>query len=468
LPAKFLLAKIALVQKDYAGAAKLLDRILVKNPDFVDAVLLRGQLNLVQKKTAAALADFQEALKIDPASQGALELMGLAYLRAEDIDKARSAFRQLLVLDPKLYGQRAQLAELDIRSNDFQSAIDNLQILINQGARGPELYLLLGAAYLGNKDPGDARAALDKFLKVNPKDGRGNYLYGLVLRAQGKQDQALGYFEQALHASPPVNAALAQIVSVYTSEKKFDAALKYVTDQIGAEPKNVDAYLLLGQIRYFRKETAQAEAAWLKAVSLDPRFIAARLSLAQLYAANKQFDKAFDQLNGILGIEPKNISALMLSGVVYQEKGDIPKARKAYETLLAASPSFAPAANNLAYLYCEYDHDYSKALSLAQIARQQEPADPNIADTLGWVLYNQKNYAMALTYLKESGAKLPDNPEIQFHLGMVQYRLGDMNAAKQSLDIALKKGGPDFKEAAQVRQALREIDKKASLVGGGH
>ena len=183
------------------------------------------------------------------------------------------------------------------------------------------------------------------------------------------------------------------------------------------------------------------------------------MELAQLYAGKNEFDKAVAELSEIIKKDPGNVGALMLYGMLYQGKGDIPKARKAYEALLALHPTYAPAANNMAYIYSEYDHDYTKALGLAQTARQQQPADPDIADTLGWVLYNQKNYSMALTYLKESAAKLPGNAEILYHLGMTQYRLGDINAAKQSLDAALKKGGVDFKEAVQARQALSELAK---------
>ena len=416
-------------------------------------------MNLVRKKTAEALSDFHEALRINPGSEGALKLMGLAYLEKEDIGKAKSSFQQLLTIDPGLYGQRAQLAELDIRSGDFQSAIDNLQILIDKGVKEPGLYLLLGAAYLGNKDPVDAQAALEKFIKEKPGDGRGKYLCGLALKAQGKLAEAEGYFSRALHASPTVKEALAQLVSVCIAEKKLDVALKYVTDQIAADPKDGLGYQLLGEVRFVRKEKDQAEAAWLKAIELKPGFIEARMELAELYAGKNEFDKAVAQLNEIVKKDPGNAGALMLSGMLYQGRGDIPNARKSYEALLAKHPTYAAAANNMAYIYCEYDHDYGKALGLAQTARQQQPADPNIADTLGWVLYNQKNYSMALIYLKESAAKLPENADILYHLGMTQYRLGEVNAAKQSLDAALKKGGAAFKEAAQARQALGELAK---------
>jgi tetratricopeptide (TPR) repeat protein len=44
----------------------------------------------------------------------------------------------------------------------------------------------------------------------------------------------------------------------------------------------------------------------------------------------------------------------MTLGLVYQAKGDIPKAQQAFEKVLTLNPRFAPAANNLAALYSEH------------------------------------------------------------------------------------------------------------------
>ena len=81
----------------------------------------------------------------------------------------------------------------------------------------------------------------------------------------------------------------------------------------------------------------------------------------------------------------------MMSGIIDQKKGDMPKARDAYEKAVELNPNFVTAANNLAYIYSEEFKDYDKALNLAQKANQLAPDDPNVSDTLGWVLYRKGN-----------------------------------------------------------------------------
>ena len=456
LPASFYLARMAFAENDFDGSTKLLDAILQKNANYIDALILRGQINGARKKTAEALNDFKEALRINPGSELALQFMGLTYLERADIADARSSFREVVRLDPDLYDPRVRLAELDLRSGDFQSAIDNVQALLGKGVKEPVLYLLLGSGYLGKQDPVKAEEALQTYLEKSPGDARGKYLLGLALRGQGKKAEAVRYFEETLNASPPVMDSLAQLVSIDIADKNLDSALHRVAKQIEISPGNAELYGLLGRVHIVRKEMDQAEAAYLKAIEIDPKLVQVYMDLAQVYSVTKKFDKSLVKLDEVIKLDPKNIGALMLSGILRQKEGDIPGARGAYEAVVALNPGFVPAANNLAYLYCEYLGDTDKAVRLAKTAREIDPDNPNIADTLGWALYKQSHYEWALTYLQGSAAKLPDSAEVLFHLGMVQYQLGAYPEAKQSLSRALEKGG-EFRGASEARSALEQI-----------
>jgi Flp pilus assembly protein TadD len=135
-------------------------------------------------------------------------------------------------------------------------------------------------------------------------------------------------------------------------------------------------------------------------------------------------------------VQPDNVAALMLLGVLDEQTGKTAEARKAYEEVLAAQPRFAPAANNLAWLLAETGGDLERAWQLARVAREAAPAEPHVADTLGWILHRRGMYEAALPLLKESLAKLPDNPEIQYHLGLTYARIGDRDNARRVLASA--------------------------------
>jgi Flp pilus assembly protein TadD len=101
------------------------------------------------------------------------------------------------------------------------------------------------------------------------------------------------------------------------------------------------------------------------------------------------------------------------------------------------NPRFVPAANNLAWLYTEHGGDKEKALQLAQTAKELAPEDPRISDTLGWILYKRGVYQRALALLKESATKLPNNPQVHYHLGMAYAQVGDKENARKALALAV-------------------------------
>ena len=145
----------------------------------------------------------------------------------------------------------------------------------------------------------------------------------------------------------------------------------------------------------------------------------------------------------------------MTLALVREKMKDFQGAADAYEKVLASKADFVPALNNLAYLYAEHLNQPKKAVEIARKARTAQPADPSVADTLGWALFKQKDYPQALALLQESAEKLTTSPLVQFHLGMARYMMGQPDAAKAAFEQALK-APADFtgKEEAQRRLAL--------------
>ncbi len=99
-------------------------------------------------------------------------------------------------------------------------------------------------------------------------------------------------------------------------------------------------------------------------------------------------------------------------------------ASKTYHQLLDVDPDNGVALNNLACLYAGKLNDLEQAQALAQRARNALPGDPAIMDTLGWILHRQGRYGSAASLLRDAARLLPRSAEVQCHLGMNDYKLG--------------------------------------------
>ncbi len=196
-----------------------------------------------------------------------------------------------------------------------------------------------------------------------------------------------------------------------------------------------------------------AEEAFKKAIELDNSLLPAYMNLAKVYHKTGKLDQAVKEYEALLAKNPTIIQASMLLGMIYTSQKQYDKAMVRFETILKSNPKFAPAANNLAWLMVEQGGNLDVALSHAQTAREQQPDDPHIADTLGWIYYKKNAFLLAVNLLKEAVEKLPNEPVIQFHYGMAQYKNGDKAGAKKALQTSLKLN-QNFPGSEEARKAL--------------
>jgi len=143
-------------------------------------------------------------------------------------------------------------------------------------------------------------------------------------------------------------------------------------------------------------------------------------------------------------------------GILYESLKKYDKAKEYYQKVLKINSRFAPAQNNLAYLYAETGGNIDEALTLAQSAKEQFPDDPHISDTLGWVYYKKNIFTRAITYLKEANEKVPDSPVMRYHLGMAFYKNGDKENAKKELGKAIELN-PGFPGAEEAKDTLAKL-----------
>src|SRR5207253_2978908 len=218
-----------------------------------------------------------------------------------------------------------------------------------------------------------------------------------------------------------------------------------------------------GKILVAEEKWGPAETELQKTLQLDPNFGGAYDLLVQTYLVTNKLPQALSQLQTQLSKNPNDASALMTLALLHERTNEFAKARDAYEHLLSLKPDLVSALNNLACLYADRLNDLGKAYDLARKARDLQGNDPAIADTFGWILSKRGEYQQALAILQGSAAKLPDSPEVQFHLGMTAYMMGQPDLARVALQKAASATN-DFpgKEESKRHLALLKNDAAAA------
>jgi tetratricopeptide (TPR) repeat protein len=467
LPAWNYLAQVAFAERRFDDAAALLQKVLAQDRINYDATLLDVNVKLNKNEVPQAIDELLRLSKIyDHAPEIQLRLAQAYLLNAEEA-KAETALKQALALDPNYADAIIALADLSIRKGDPVAAERSLEQLIKRRPDLAQAHLLLATAYASQNNIDQAVAVYRRMQPLFPKNPQVPWLVSTLLARQNKRAEAREACGQALELAPDFLPPLEGLVDLDLVDKKPQAALDRVNQQLKRRPSVPELQLLLAKIYIEQKDYTNAEATLLKTIQLAPDLRASYLILAQLYVASNKTQQALDKLNAFVA-RTNDASAFMQIGLIQDSLTNYSAARDAYEKVLAINPGVASslneiALNNLAYLYSQHLNQLDRAAQLAEQALRWYPTNSSVADTLGWICYRKGDYSRALPLITQAAAAAPNEPEIQCHLGMVYYALGQEAPARLAFQRALE-GGKDFpgKNEARRSLAILAIDPKSS------
>jgi tetratricopeptide (TPR) repeat protein len=465
LPAWGCLAKFAYTAKRYDESLALLDNVFNRDPLNLEGRLLQSEIWLAMGEAKLAVEGLDRLNKTYPNVPVAKYQLARAYLLNDNPAQAAVTLDRALALNPDYVEASLLLGETNLRAGEAQPVISSMKGLLTKHPAQTEAQVLLAAAYQSVGRLDDAAAVFRQLVGAFPESARFYLGLGLILRGQGKTAEARTAFEKAQELEPSNLAAVEQLLDLDLLSRDFTSAAQKVSRQLEKTPLSADAHYFEGKLYAAQGEWNQAEAALLKAIELDPDSPNAYDLLISAYVAGNQLSQAIGQIDRQLSRDPNNTRLLMLSGLIYDKSNQFPQAQAAYEKLLSLRPDFGPALNNLAYLYAERSNQPDKAYDLARKARALSHDDAATADTLGWILYRRAEFDQALLLLKESAAKLPNTPEIQFHLGMAYYMMGQMDAARTTLRQAAE-AKSDFPGKGDIERRLALLPDSSGKLPG--
>jgi tetratricopeptide (TPR) repeat protein len=459
LPGWIWLAELAYKDKKYDEALSLLENVFGRDPEYLEGRRLQGDVLLAKGDTKKAVEVFERLDQTYSDVPFIKYKLARAYLQNNNMNQAAAVLDQAVSINPDYDDAVLLLGQVNLSTGHSDAVIEPLNRLLKRRPDLRNAALVLAGAYGSLDRFDDAAVVLEELAKLAPKDPQPEVALGLTYRQAKRNNEARQAFEKAAQLAPDNLMVVDQLVDVDLQDKRFDAARQRIHRQFQKTPDAPAAHFFESKILIAEGKWDVAEAELQKTLQLDPNFAGAYDLLVQAYAGANKLPQAVSQLQGLLAKNPNNAPELMMLALVYQQMNDFPKARNAYEKLVAIAPNFVPALNNLAYLYTEQLINLDKAYDLARRARELAGQDASVGDTLGWVLYKKGDYQQALPILQESAGKAVDNPEIQFHLGLTAYMMGQADLAR----VALKKAAG----AAKDFPGKDESKRRLALLEGG-
>jgi len=167
-------------------------------------------------------------------------------------------------------------------------------------------------------------------------------------------------------------------------------------------------------------------------------------TVVAMYANNRaaealiggRIDDAYAWTREALRRDPSFMSGFNTLGVVYLRHGDIELAARAFEHVLASEPANTRALANMAETR-ERQGRSADALQLRARLAQIEANPPFHFFNLGMAAMKRNDYRSARDYFAREVARADYYHEFHFWLGVADWELGDVDAARKHLRIAM-------------------------------
>lgn len=472
------LSQIYLRFNRVAEAEKTVAKALEINSENEGALLQQGQVLMARNNFKEALNRFDQVISMNRLNakayyyraacigrRGATDRPEQEIFRAAagmldnpeafEKDQIKGNLLAAITVDPSLLDARIKLLEIYILEKNLSKAKEQMQEIFKLSAPNIRIMTLLSGIHLLEGDPQGAQQILETIIKNRPGYLPAYIRLGMLYNSQGNPDKALDYLKKAYDMNPDQIGIVTMMVNIHMTRGENNQALKVAemyAEKLFPEKK---AFFdnLKGEIYLASRDTDTAFVFFEKAARQESRFVQPRMHMAKLLTGQKKLNEALEQYQQIESVNPAHVPTLISMGVIYDTLGNVSQAEAYYRKVLELNPKHADAANNLAFILSERKEAVDEAFEYASIAREEDPKNPNVLDTMGWVFYQKGNYLNALSELEESLKIKPDSALACFHYGMALYRTKAFEKARQYFKKALDID-PKFKDAETARQML--------------
>ena len=327
---------------------------------------------------------------------------------------------------------RELFAKIAMTSGDWELTREIIDNAPTVGKEAAVFYLLRAKlADLENKTPAAALAELEKSIAqqcAGWADGcsEASLLHAYRLFEQGRNEWSKPLYsptevarDSALQAAEFLEflAQTVRAVKHYEEVKPYFFRARLGLARIAGENKN-----LRGALAILDESS----------VANDREFSLREITAADFLSELGDGEGSLARLAQARRVSPQNSQLMYHQAMEMEKQNDIDGAISVLREMTKVHPRRPDSWNALGYIMADHHRNLAEAKEFIQRALALDDKDPNILDSMGWVLYRQGNLKEALAYILRA-AKQSDAAEIAAHLGEIYWHLGDQEQALKIL-----------------------------------
>jgi tetratricopeptide (TPR) repeat protein len=333
----------------------------------VDGMMDQWRAEAVNGKLSSVISKLEDFVRAHPDYKGPARLLGDLYFRKPDLPAAERTYKNILARFPNDRETWNRLGGLYAAEDRVDAAIT----AFDRSVPEPDEYPNLVALHRRHGDLAEFERGVAADAQRDPTDERTLLIYGNVLRAMHKHDQAVTVFKQALSLNQPTQRcpALNDLALAYLDVRRVNDAMPLLQTCLALKPNDYGALVNLGeanieQAQYqqarpyldravhvqidrpeayvdigFLEDIAQhwkaAVVNYERAISVDPLWRDAYIDLGYDYYVQKYYSLAEAAFIKGLSVSPHDGRLSYMLGVTYRDQGKVALAKQQYQRALS-------------------------------------------------------------------------------------------------------------------------------------
>lgn len=434
------LVSLYLAQRQGTEASKLLEEILKEHPEDPEMRASRAMLRLESGNAGEltqAVAALDALVKDKPEDVRYRYELGMAKRMSGDLPGAQADYQEVLKRNPAHFLALEGLAEMALESGQAAAALPFADRILAARPQDPRGRVLKARVLLAQQNFGEARPLLTRLMQEYPQTIEVRLAMMNLDIAQNRLPAAEQTLQPMLHAKlndPRVWQAYTQL---RLAQSRAGEAVKTLQAEVANKPQ-LELRRLLAIAAASDRQYDVAIAQYQELAKLTPTVADYPFQLGLLYQMKGEFPRAVEVLQQAEKLAPKNARVAAELAAALDQAGRKPEAEAAFRRSLALQPDNPLVLNNLAYFLAENGGSLDDALRFSRQAVQKAPEVPEFTGTLGSVYLRQKNFDGAAQVFGGLVAKYPARASFHLGNGTALLEKGEKARAVAQLEQALK------------------------------
>jgi tetratricopeptide (TPR) repeat protein len=433
-----------------------------------------------------AISHQQQALRLDPKLAAAHTNLGLALAMKGQLEEAIHHYEQALRIDSENAVAHTNLGAVLADKGRTDEAIGHYEQALRIDPKHAPAHTNLGAVLADKGRTDEAIGHYEQALRIDPKSAAAHTNLGLALATKGRQEEAIRHYEQALRIDPKLAAtqynlgnpphlqsANYRIVLAATHynlgnalqvQGRLDEAIEHYEQALRIDPKYALAHYNFGIALAMKGQLEEAIRHYEQALRIDPKYAPAHTNLGIALAKMGQLEKAMRHFEQALQIDPTDGPTHANLGLALATKGEVEKAIRHFEEALRIDPKMAPAHYNLGNAL-QVQGRLDEAIEHYELAQRIDTKHAPAHTNLGAVLATKGRLDEAIDHFQHALRLDPKLALAHENLGKALLAQGRFHEAQAATRRSLELLPQDHPWRAAATQRLQRCEQLLALEG---